>query len=62
MEKIPLESISKDVNDKKVVGSGQHGLMRGKSCLTNLTVFYNEVTGLVAEGREGGGVYCGFNG
>ncbi|KAK4818742.1 hypothetical protein QYF61_018729 [Mycteria americana] len=29
----------------------QHGFTEGKSCLTNLITFYDEVTGLADEGR-----------
>lgn len=51
MEETLLEAISKNIKDKKVIESSQHGLMEGTSCLTNLTAFCNEVTGLVDEGR-----------
>jgi len=39
------------MKDKKVVGSNQHGFTNGKSCLSNLIAFYNDVISLVDEGR-----------
>lgn len=30
-----------------MTASSQHGLMKGKPCLTNLMAFHNELTGLV---------------
>lgn len=37
-----------------------HGYMKGKSCLTDLTTFYDEMTGSVDEGRADD-VYLNFN-
>lgn len=34
-----MESISKDMKDKKVIRSSQHRFTKGKSCLTNLIAF-----------------------
>jgi len=36
MEQLILEVIIKQVEEKKVIGSSQHGFSKGKSCLTNL--------------------------
>ena len=38
----------------------QHGLMKGRSCLTNL-IFYNQVTDLVDEGKAVVVVYLAFS-
>lgn len=60
MEKISMETIPKYIKDKKMTGSCQCGFMKGKSCLTNLTAFYNEVVGSVVERRSAYAVYIDF--
>lgn len=42
---------------KSLVRSSHHWLAKGKSCLTNLTTFRHEMTGLVVEVRTVGVVY-----
>ena len=39
----------------------KHAFMKGKSYFTNLTAFYDEMTGLVDEGRAVAVVYLGFS-
>jgi len=51
MKQLILEVINKQVEEKKVIRSSQHGLTKGKSCLTNLIAFYDGMTGWVDEGR-----------
>jgi len=45
MEQLILELINKQVEEQKVIRSSQHGFTKGKSCLTNLTAFYDGMTG-----------------
>ncbi|KAK4816388.1 LOW QUALITY PROTEIN: hypothetical protein QYF61_016705 [Mycteria americana] len=51
MEQLILETIYRQLTDKKITRSGQCGFTKGKSCLTNLITFYGEMTGLVDKGR-----------
>jgi len=39
MEQLILEVVIKQVEEKKVIRSSQHGFTKGKSCLTNLIAF-----------------------
>ncbi|GAB0207638.1 mitochondrial enolase superfamily member 1 [Grus japonensis] len=61
MEQLILGVINKHVEEKKVIGSGQHGFTKGKSCLTNLIAFYDGMTGWVDEGRAVDVVYLDFS-
>ncbi|KAK4829000.1 LOW QUALITY PROTEIN: hypothetical protein QYF61_001756 [Mycteria americana] len=54
IEQLVLETISRHMKDKKIVRSSQHGFTKGKSCLTNLVTFYDEIPSLVGESSE----YC----
>ncbi|CAM4472661.1 unnamed protein product [Lepidochelys kempii] len=51
MEQVLKESILKHLEERKVIRNSQHGFTKGKSCLTNLIAFYDEITGSVAEGK-----------
>ncbi|GAB0202587.1 mitochondrial enolase superfamily member 1 [Grus japonensis] len=61
MEQLILVVINKHVEEKKVIGSDQHGFTKGKSCLTNLIAFYDGMTGWVDEGRAVDVVYLDFS-
>ena len=47
MEQIILSAIMQHVQDNQVIRPSQHGLMKGRSCLTNLISFYDQVTHVV---------------
>ncbi|CAM4602077.1 unnamed protein product [Lepidochelys olivacea] len=51
MEQVLKESILKQLEERKVIRNSQHGFTKGKSCLTNLIAFYDEITGSVDEGK-----------
>jgi len=61
MEQLILEVIIKQVEEKKVIRSSQHGFTKGKSCLTNFIAFYDGMTGWVDEGRAVDVVYVDFS-
>jgi len=57
MEQLILEINIKQVEEKKVIRSSQHGFTKGKSGLTNLIAFYDGMTGWADEGRAVDAVY-----
>jgi len=61
MEQLILEAIIKEMKENKVIRSSQHGFTKGKSCLTNLIAFYDDMTGWVDEGRAVDVVYLDFS-
>jgi len=48
------------VKDNQGIGPSQHGFMKGRTCLTNLISFYDQVTSLVDEGKAVDVVYPDF--
>jgi len=61
MLQLILEVIIKQMEEKKVIRSSQHGFTKGKSRLTNLIAFYDDMTGWVDEGRAVDVVYLDFS-
>ena len=51
MEQFVLRALTWQVQDKKGIRPSQHGFTKGRSCLTNLISFYEQVTRLVDEGK-----------
>ncbi|KAK4815882.1 hypothetical protein QYF61_009933 [Mycteria americana] len=49
------------VQAKQKIRTSQHGFRKGRSCLTNLISFYNQVTHLVDEGEAVDVVYLDFS-
>ncbi|TRZ21116.1 hypothetical protein HGM15179_005977 [Zosterops borbonicus] len=47
MEKVILEVITKNINEKKVIRNSQCGLIEGKSSLANLTGFCDYMAGWI---------------
>jgi len=61
MKQLILKTTCKYVKIKKVNGCSQHGLGERKACLTNLKIFYDEVTVLMHERRAVDIVYLDFS-
>jgi len=61
MEQLILDVIVKQVEEKKVIRSSQHGFPKRKSCLTNLIAFYDGMTVWVDDGRPVDVVYLDFS-
>jgi len=51
MEQLILSALTEHVKDKQGIRPSQHGFMKGRSCLTNLNSFYDQMARLVNEGK-----------
>ncbi|PKU28791.1 rna-directed dna polymerase from mobile element jockey- hypothetical protein [Limosa lapponica baueri] len=61
MEKVILGVPEKQLRDNAVIGHSQHGFTMGKSCLINLTSFYDKVTHLLDQGKQADVVVLDFS-
>ncbi|CAM4528584.1 unnamed protein product [Caretta caretta] len=61
MEQVLKESSLKHLEERKVIWNSQHGFTKGKSCLTNLIAFYDEITGSVDEGKAMDTLFLDFS-
>uniref|UniRef100_A0A8B9I818 Reverse transcriptase domain-containing protein n=1 Tax=Anser brachyrhynchus TaxID=132585 RepID=A0A8B9I818_9AVES len=61
MEQIILSVITQHLQGNEAIRPSQHGFMKGRSCLTNLISFYDQVTHLVYEGKAVDVVYLDFS-
>lgn len=61
MEQLILHVISKQVAEKKVISSCQHGFTKGKSGMTNQVTFYDVMTSWVDRRRAVDVVYFNFS-
>ena len=60
MGQIILGVIRDQLKVNQGIGLSQHRFMNGRSCLTNLILFFDKVTRLVDKGKAGDGVYWDF--
>jgi len=61
MEPFILSARTGHVKDNKGIRPSQHGFVKGRSCLTNLISFYDQVTLLVDEGKAVDVIYLDFS-
>jgi len=61
MEQLVLDAISRQLEEKKVIRSSQHGFTRWRSCLNDLVAFYDVISGWVDGGRAVDLVYLDFS-
>ncbi|NXM61588.1 RTXE polymerase, partial [Illadopsis cleaveri] len=61
MEQFILSAITQNLQDGQGIRPSQHGFRRGRSCLTNLITFYDQVTRLLDAGKAVDVVYLDFS-
>ncbi|RMC19979.1 hypothetical protein DUI87_00824 [Hirundo rustica rustica] len=61
MEQFILSAITQNLQDGQGIRPSQHVFRRGRSCLTNLITFYDQVTRLVDAGKAVDVVYLDFS-
>jgi len=61
IERFILSALTRHVKDNQGIRPSQHGFMKGRSCLTNLIFFYDQVTLLVDEGKAVEVIYLDFS-
>ncbi|RMC13388.1 hypothetical protein DUI87_10923 [Hirundo rustica rustica] len=61
MEQFILSAITQNLQDGQGIRPSQHGFRRGRSCLTNMITFYDQVIRLVDAGKAVGVVYLDFS-
>jgi len=61
MERFILSVLTGHVMNNQVIRPSQHGFMKGRSCWTNLSSYYDQVTCLVDEGKAVDVIYKDFS-
>ncbi|KAJ7415843.1 hypothetical protein WISP_75817 [Willisornis vidua] len=61
IEKISLGGIEKHLKGNTVIGHSQHVFIRGKSCLSNLISFYDQITHLADQGKSVNAFFLDFS-
>ena len=61
MEQLTLGAVSRHIKDNRFIRGSQHGFTKGKSCLTNLITFYEDVIRWIDDVKAVDVVYLDFS-
>ncbi len=61
MERFISRVLTRHVQDNQGIRPRQHGFMKGRSCLTNMISFCDQVTRLVDDGKAVDVIYLDFS-
>ena len=61
MERLLFGAISRHIKEKRVIMGSQYGFTQGKSCLTKLIDFYEDITRWMDDGKAVDVVYLDFS-
>jgi hypothetical protein len=60
LESLIKDKVMKHLEEEKLIKDSQHGFMPGRSCTTNLTIFLDELTKAVDNGKAADVFYLDF--
>jgi hypothetical protein len=60
LESIIKDAVMKHLEEEQLINDSQHGFMPGRSCTTNLTIFLDELSKVVDEGKAADVFYLDF--
>jgi hypothetical protein len=60
LESLIKDAVMKHLENEKLIKDSQHGFMAGRSCTTNLTIFLNELTKVLDDGKAADVFYLDF--
>lgn len=59
-EKTDVPHVMEHIKNREMIHASQHSFTEGKSCLTNVVIFYNGITASLNKGRPTDVLYLDF--